>query len=117
MLTCSKNFNVLITDGEPTEDVGTPGLLGQLPDYSSTLAGRTGCTGTGNGACLDDIAEYLANVDINPTLTGRQSVVTHTIGFTIDLPILEETARVSGGQYSYPRLKSVHCPIRHRPFR
>ena len=99
MLTCSKNFNVLITDGQPTEDVGTPGLLGQLPDYSSTLAGRTGCTGTGNGACLDDIAEYLANVDINPTLTGRQSVVTHTIGFTIDLPILEETARVSGGQY------------------
>jgi type IV pilus assembly protein PilY1 len=99
MLTCSKNFNVLITDGEPTEDVGTPGLLGQLPDYSSTLAGRTGCTGTGDGACLDDIGEYLANVDINPTLTGRQSVVTHTIGFTIDLPILEETARVSGGQY------------------
>jgi type IV pilus assembly protein PilY1 len=99
MLTCSKNFNVLITDGQPTEDVGTPGLLGQLPDYSATLGGRTGCTGTGQGACLDDVAEYLANVDINPTLIGRQSVITHTIGFTIDLPILEETARVSGGQY------------------
>jgi len=99
MLSCSKNFNVLITDGQPTEDVGTPGLLGQLPDYSATLGGRTGCTGTGQGACLDDVGEYLANVDINPTLNGRQSVVTHTIGFTIDLPILEETARVSGGQY------------------
>lgn len=99
MLTCSKNFNVLITDGQPTEDVGTPGVLGQLPNYSAALAGRTGCTGTGNGACLDDIGEYLANVDINPTLVGRQSVITHTIGFTIDLPILEETARVSGGQY------------------
>jgi type IV pilus assembly protein PilY1 len=99
MLTCSKNFNVLITDGQPTEDVGTPGLLGQLPDYAATLGGRTGCTGTGQGACLDDVAEYLANVDINPTLIGRQSVITHTIGFTIDLPILEETARVSGGQY------------------
>ena len=91
MLTCSKNFNVLITDGQPTEDVGTPGVLGQLSNYSATLAGRTGCTGTGNGACLDDIGEYLANVDINPTLVGRQSVITHTIGFTIDLPILEDT--------------------------
>ena len=99
MLTCSKNFNVLITDGKPTEDVGTPGLLGQLSDYSSTLGGRTGCTGTGDGACLDDIGEYLANVDINPTLPGRQSVITHTIGFSIDLQILEDTARLSGGQY------------------
>ena len=99
MLTCSKNFNVLITDGAPTEDVGTPGLLGQLPNYSSVLGGRTGCTGTGNGACLDDVGEYLANVDIHPTLAGRQSVITHTIGFTIDLPILEDTARLSGGQY------------------
>jgi len=99
MLTCSKNFNVLITDGQPTRDDETPGLLGQLPDYTPTLNGRVGCTGTGHGACLDDIGEYLANVDIHPTLTGRQSVITHTIGFTIDLPILSETARLSGGQY------------------
>lgn len=99
MLTCSKNFNVLITDGAPTEDTDTPGLLGQLPLYTPTLEGRTGCTGTGDGACLDDVAEYLSKVDINPGLTGRQSVVTHTIGFDIDLPILEDTARLSGGQY------------------
>ena len=99
MLECSKNFNVLITDGQPTEDVGTPGLLAQLPSWSATLAGRTGCTGTGNGACLDDVGEYLANIDIHPTLPGRQSVITHTIGFTIDLDILEDTARLSGGQY------------------
>ncbi len=98
MLSCSKNFNVLITDGQPTEDVGTPGLLGQLPGYS-TVVGRTGCTGTGNGACLDDVGEYLANVDVHPTLNGRQSVITHTIGYDIDLPILADTARLSGGQY------------------
>ncbi len=98
MLACSKNFNVLITDGAPTNDVDTPALLGQLPNYAA-VTGRTGCTGTGDGACLDDVGEYLANVDINPTLNGRQSVITHTIGFTIDLPILEETARLSGGQY------------------
>jgi type IV pilus assembly protein PilY1 len=98
MLYCSKNFNVLITDGAPTNDVDTPGLLGQLPNYT-TVTGRAGCTGTGDGACLDDVGEYLANTDINPTLNGRQSVITHTIGFTIDLPLLQETARLSGGQY------------------
>ena len=99
MLSCSKNFNVLISDGEPTEDLGTPGLLDQLPNYSAILGGRTGCTGTGQGACLDDIGEYLSKTDINPVLTGRQSVITHTIGYTQNIPILEETARVSGGQY------------------
>lgn len=98
MLSCSKNFNVLITDGEPTEDIDTPGLLGQLPSYASTV-GRAGCTGTGDGGCLIDMGEYLSKVDINPSLGGRQSVVTHTIGFTIDLPILRDTAQASGGQY------------------
>ncbi len=98
MLSCSKNFNVLITDGAPTEDTETPGLLGQLPGYA-TVTGRAGCTGTGNGACLDDVGEYLSKVDVHPTLNGRQSVTTHTIGFTVDLPILRDTALVSGGQY------------------
>jgi len=98
MLSCSKNFNVLITDGAPTQDTDTSGLLGQLPDYATTV-GRVDCTGNGQGACLDDIAEYLSKKDINGSLIGRQSVTTHTIGFTVDLPILSETARVSGGQY------------------
>ena len=99
MLSCSKNFNVLISDGQPTEDVDVPGLLGQLPLYTPTLDGRIGCTDTGNGACLIDVGEYLSKVDINPVLNGRQSVVTHTIAFTQNLPILEETAQLSGGQY------------------
>ena len=99
MLTCSKNFNVLISDGLPTEDVAVPGLLGQLPLYTPTLNERTGCTDTGNGTCLVDVGEYLSKVDINPVLNGRQSVVTHTIAFTQSLPILEDTARLSGGQY------------------
>lgn len=98
MLACSKNFNVLITDGAPTQDTDTPGLLGQLPNYATTLL-RTDCVNAGDGACLDDVAEYLAKVDINPSLPGRQSVVTHTIGYTVDLPLLRDTAQASGGQY------------------
>ena len=98
MLACSKNFNVLITDGKPTEDTDTPGLLGQLPGYTAAT-GRTGCSGTGDGGCLVDVAEYLSRTDINPTLAGRQSVITHTIGYTIDLALLRDTAEKSGGQY------------------
>ncbi len=98
MLTCSKNFNVLITDGAPTEDIGTPALLGRLPQYG-TIMGRTDCSGTGDGACLDDVAEYLSKVDTNGSLVGRQSVTTHTIGFVEDLPFLRVVAEGSGGQY------------------
>jgi type IV pilus assembly protein PilY1 len=98
---CSKNFNILVSDGLPSSDTDTPELLNQLPNYSEIL-GRSDCTGgTGDGACLDDIGEYLSKTDIDATLDGRQSVITHTIGFTLDIPILEETARVSGGQYFY----------------
>jgi type IV pilus assembly protein PilY1 len=98
MLSCSKNFNVIITDGTPTNDVETPTLLGQLPNYANVL-NRTDCTGTGDGACLDDVAEYLSKTDINPSVLGRQSVVTHTIGFVTDLPFLRNVAEGSGGQY------------------
>jgi len=95
---CAKNFNVVLTDGAPTEDVEAAGLVDGLPNWGTTL-GYNGCTGTGNGACLDDIAAYLYNDDIDPILPGVQTVTTHTIGFAIDLPILEEAALRGGGSY------------------
>lgn len=96
---CAKNFVVYLTDGEPTQDYDTDNLIGNLPNWTQAL-GRSGCTGgTGLGACLDDVAEYLSKEDINPTVPGTQTVATYTIGFAIDLPILEETARKSGGKY------------------
>lgn len=91
---CSKNFNVLVTDGEPNGDMGTPGLLGQLPGFA------TACDGVaGEGQCLDDVGEYLATVDIDPSTPDDQFVTTHTIGFDIDVPLLAETAADSGGTY------------------
>jgi type IV pilus assembly protein PilY1 len=90
---CSKNFNVLLSDGMPNNDDDTPGLVGNLPGYGS------GCDGSGLGLCLDDIARYLSQVDIDTTMGGDQFVTTHTIGFDIDLPILRDTAAVSGGRY------------------
>ena len=68
---CAKNFIVLITDGEPTMDRDAYYRVGTLPDFSSVM-GRTGCTGTDyDGACLEDITEYLGKADINPDRGGH----------------------------------------------
>ncbi len=96
---CAKNFVVLLTDGAPTKDVDAYYRTPTLPNFSSAM-GRGSCDG-GNvdGACLDDIAEYLSKQDISPTVPGEQTVTTFTIGFTVDLPLLKETAESSGGEY------------------
>ncbi|MDJ0698260.1 MAG: PilC/PilY family type IV pilus protein [Woeseiaceae bacterium] len=94
---CAKNFNVLLTDGEPVDDAETPDIVGNLPDWNATL-GYDGCTGTNEGDCLDDIAAYLANVDVSSD-GSEENVVTHTIGFDVNLPILREAALRGEGDY------------------
>ncbi len=93
---CQKNFIVLLTDGEPASDYGTQQRLGNLPGFD-TLIGS--CDGSDQGACLDDLAEYLYRADARPGLDGMQNVVTYTIGFDYDAPLLESTARRGGGRY------------------
>jgi len=96
---CAKNYIVLLTDGAPTRDVGAYDKVSSLPNFTSAM-GRSNCTGGNvNGACLDDIAEYLSIQDTNPQIPGDQTVTTYTIGFKVDLPLLKETAEKSGGQY------------------
>ena len=95
---CAKNYTVLVTDGKPTEDDDGPGLIEALPGFAAAMGSLT-CTGTGQGHCLDDVAEYLSVYDIDPFTDGDQLVTTHTIGFTIDLDILKDTAVNSGGEY------------------
>ncbi|MEO1201354.1 MAG: hypothetical protein AAFX10_01515 [Pseudomonadota bacterium] len=95
---CAKNYAVILTDGEPSEDLDTLLLAPTLPGFTTAL-GRTACDGTGEGRCLDDIAEYLSKIDLDPDAPGDQSVITHTIGYNVDLPLLAETAADSGGLY------------------
>ena len=97
MPVCTRNFNVLLTDGQPVDDeedqVKVPG---NLPAFATL---RAACNGTqAQGRCVDDVTEYLSKVDISST-TGDQFVTTHTIGFDIDLAILKTAAEVSGGDY------------------
>ena len=95
---CTKNYNVLLTDGQPTQDADAPGLVPTLPNFAAAL-GRSTCTFNSEGDCLDDVTEYLSVEDIDASTPGDQIVTTHTIGFTIDLDILKDAAVNSGGQY------------------
>ena len=98
---CAKNYNVYLTDGEPRRDEEAIDLIDNLPLFGTTL-GYSGCDGPAlaeGGECLDDIASYLSKYDLDPLTDEDQLVTTHTIGFTIDLPLLAETAADSGGQY------------------
>jgi type IV pilus assembly protein PilY1 len=101
-IACAKNYTVLLSDGEPTSVDTDPhrlGLVNDLPNWSETL-GYGNCTGGDVfGACLDDIAAYLFNDDIDASLPGIQTVTTHAIAFKSELPLLEETASRGGGSY------------------
>ncbi len=107
---CQKNFIVYLTDGEPTQDTDADSKIRNLKDangdpFSSFVAGGTcdiesyppGFSPSG-GNCLDDLAEFLYKGD-QSTLAGKQNIITYTIGFTVDLPILADTAARGGGAY------------------
>jgi len=89
---CQKSFVVYLTDGEPTEDKSADDKITALPGFTTTVGT------SGDGHCLDDLAEYGFKHDAS-TLDEFQNIVTHTIGFTVDLPILASTAARGGGKY------------------
>ncbi|MGD9597606.1 MAG: pilus assembly protein [Steroidobacteraceae bacterium] len=95
---CQRNFAILLTDGEPTEDTGANSLIPALPNYASLVG--AGCSGAGDGACLPDMAAYLRAADLSP-LAGQQNVTTYTVGFGPDVAgstLLAQTATRGGGQ-------------------
>ena len=99
MPVCTRNFNVLLSDGEPVSDQGAQTLAPLLPSYSTIGHGAV-CDGAeANGRCLNDVAEYLAKVDIHAGTPGMQNVITHTIGFARDIDVLQDAASDSGGTY------------------
>lgn len=96
---CQRNFVVLLTDGEPTADNSADARISSLPGFNDAVGAD--CDGTGAGRCLDDMAQYLYEGDLNPTLAGQQNAVTYTIGFGPDVAgstFLEDVARRGGGR-------------------
>ncbi len=89
---CQRNFIVLLTDGIPTADNSAD------PEIAA-LIGRP-CAGTGGGRCLEEIAQYMYENDIRPTLAGLQNVTTYTVGFGPEVAgsaQLRNTASSAGG--------------------
>ncbi len=106
---CQKNFVVYLTDGEPTRDDDADADIVSMADaaggsFGSLVGGSCDAEAypagfnPDGGECLDDLAEFLQDADLS-TLPGQQNVTTYTVGFTIDLPILAQTAQRGGGRY------------------
>ncbi len=107
---CQNNFIVYLTDGEPTYDSDADTKITSLVDANgqsfSTLSGSGTCDAEtyppgfnpSGGNCLDDLAQFLYKGDLS-ALPDQQNVTTYTIGFTVDLPILADTAARGGGAY------------------
>ena len=110
---CQKNFVVLLTDGEPYYDNNISADSG-LRDYDGDCAGGD-CEvydrksdreyGTAGSDYLDDVAQALYELDLRPDIdnldgeSASNNVVTYTVGFAIDHPLLSDTAEQSGGLY------------------
>jgi type IV pilus assembly protein PilY1 len=53
----------------------------------------------GGSDWLDDVAAYLYDTDLNPNLDGVQNLITYTVGFMTDQPLLREAALAGDGRY------------------
>ncbi len=102
---CQKSHIIYVTDGEPTQDTSSNAAVKTLVTGQNTLYPASSC-GNGQGACLPHLAEYMANQDLVPTPTPfddptnrKQTVTSHFIGFTVDLPLLKNAASAGGGSY------------------
>ena len=125
---CAKNYVVLLSNSESTEDADADSMITSLRDdsggtfdslvtygddmrpdgveASAASTPRGTCdvdtwpanSGHSGGECLDDLAELLRKGDWSDK-PGQQYVTTSAIGFNIDLPILRDAAQRGDGEY------------------
>ncbi len=123
-LACRKNFVLYMTDGIPTSDQHTAtyqanfgAIIGNYDLDGNECAPETGAQaktciddpddGRDDGFVYDstgsdflnDVAKYLYDYDLSTTLEGKQNIITYTLGFTLDHPLLSEAAAAGDGQY------------------
>jgi type IV pilus assembly protein PilY1 len=90
---CQKNFIIVVTDGEPTKDdfdTTTSSLDVGFADFKAKLIGDYVVDGEteepGNADetayYMDDIAQFMQDVDFRPDLDGDQHIDVYTVGFT-----------------------------------
>ena len=102
---CQKNVVILLTDGEPTQDNSADAKITSLPGYvEATGDVNRNCGETGAGRCLDEMAAYLYNSDLAPSLEGKQNAIVYAIGFGTEAagsPRLDRVAAAGGTKRAY----------------
>lgn len=96
---CQNNYVVYLTDGQPYSDSGKDTVIRGLTNTNDTTCDHSDGTSDADNTCLDELSGYMASYDYNDVLDGTQNVITHTIGFAIDMDLLEQTAIDGNGTY------------------
>lgn len=104
---CQKNYIVYLTDGEPTQDNQANAAIQGLPNFQS-IVGTAACDIEPNlqwnnsGRCTDDLAKWLHESDLQPSVAGTQNVTSYWIGFGDEVrgsALLQEAAQRGGGRF------------------
>ena len=104
---CAYTYVILMTDGRPTYDTQANAAIETLINANrpagtpvKTCRNYEDDNGGTSKNCLPEIAEYMANTDLdNDTTNGNQYGITYTIGFTQQQDLLSDTALKGKGQY------------------
>lgn len=99
---CQRNFIIAVTDGEPTQDnqfsspdVVLGNIAGLTLDQATAQAFSTDVMRGLSGQPTNDLDGISFDDADNPT----QSISTYTVGFAVNLPLLQRAATNGGGQY------------------
>ena len=100
---CQKNFIVYLTDGLPTTDNESNAAIKGLIGHDCTVEPAADLE-DGTGYCLDDLAKYMQETDLQaPSTNGRQNVTSYWIGFGSDVAkgtrLLELVGSGGGGGF------------------
>ena len=111
---CQRNYVVIITDGESTQDRSSvlkdgatvggnvfPKIGDQDGDLREPGMANAPSYSDNGSDYLDDVAKYLYDTDRRSDLTGQQNIITYTIGFTVSSSLLERAAMHGHGRYFY----------------
>jgi type IV pilus assembly protein PilY1 len=119
---CQKNFVIFMTDGESNCDSDWDQLLKAVGDYDGdgkdTPHAKPDFPDWDDRELhnyLDDVAQWMYERDLRTDMEGPdgeiQNVITYTIGFRIDMKLLQEAGTQGGGLYftadNYDQLKEA----------
>ncbi len=95
LVQCQSNHIVLLTDGEPYGGSSWPSIGDYIGSDCATNRGDNRIRGN----CGIELAKYMKENDHYPTVRGINSITTHTIGLSLDMPWLDDMATAGGGGY------------------